>query len=136
MIYYIYALICPIERDIKYIGLTHIPEQRIRQHIQNSGSCSIMKEYWISWLKQKGMAPKFVILGCYINSAEAKRKELQLIDSMPWLMNGHSLRMNHKETRELRSLVRNKYIKELNLSPSTIIRRCRNKAKGYFIEPL
>lgn len=53
--YSIYALIDPRDNEVRYIGLTEYPDERLKQHIQGDGN--IPKRQWINELSQIGLKP-------------------------------------------------------------------------------
>jgi hypothetical protein len=69
---FIYALVCPIEKRIRYVGKTNLPSRRILQHIQDGreyrGSASLdskkisTRAAWIASLLRMGLEPQMVIL--------------------------------------------------------------------------
>ena len=63
-IQYIYALICPEDGEIKYIGKTTDPYQRLQGHIAYARRKSHLKgkHEWIRNLYDKDMKPKMMIL--------------------------------------------------------------------------
>jgi len=57
----IYALICPVDKKIRYIGKSANYKQRFKDHIKDIGD-STSKKVWISQLKSKGLIPILTIL--------------------------------------------------------------------------
>jgi len=59
---YIYALLCPIEQTIKYIGKANDPYRRLRDHLQDIRGITIDKLLWIDKLKRAKLKPILEIL--------------------------------------------------------------------------
>jgi ATP/maltotriose-dependent transcriptional regulator MalT len=57
---FIYALKCPIFKDIRYIGQSKTPTKRLYQHINDQSN--IYKSYWVKQLKSKRLMPILTIL--------------------------------------------------------------------------
>jgi len=84
--YYIYALVCPIDNIIRYVGCTkhnlrnrrcgHITEAKYN-HPQNK------KNDWIRELLSMGMKPKIKMLFKTSDKKEAAKKEIVFILSNP-----------------------------------------------------
>jgi len=73
MIYYIYALICPITKDIRYIGKTKHPKSRYNQHLKDAEKRNkTEKQKWIIKLKSKNMKPLLQIIDKTENEKEAR----------------------------------------------------------------
>ncbi len=51
----VYALIDPRDDSIRYIGMTHNPDQRLKEHLRGGGV--ILKRIWINELRQLGLVP-------------------------------------------------------------------------------
>jgi hypothetical protein len=60
--YYVYALACPVERSVHYVGLSRQPTQRYEQHLYGAKNPSSEKDRWIASVVEKGMEPEFLIL--------------------------------------------------------------------------
>lgn len=74
--YYVYALMCPLIKEIKYIGQSKNPQNRLKQHISNP---SPLLESWINKLKNKGKEPILTILetGEKYNICELEKKYIE-----------------------------------------------------------
>jgi len=57
---YIYALICPIIGQIRYIGKSIRPKERLQNHMNEKSKCH--RSNWLKKLKADGLIPKIVIL--------------------------------------------------------------------------
>ena len=57
---YIYKLISPISKRVRYIGKTINPKERYSKHLSSKGNT--MKHKWVSGLKAKGMKPLIEIV--------------------------------------------------------------------------
>ena len=77
---YIYALIHPLTKEIKYIGKTDRPKIRLREHIKDSQQPGKKnkKEAWIKSLLNKELKPELVILE-KVSQSEWKTKEREWI---------------------------------------------------------
>ena len=56
MVYYIYTLSCPIDKNVKYVGKTNNLKLRYAQHISDFRNMCKVKS-WIKSLKLKGLLP-------------------------------------------------------------------------------
>lgn len=59
-IIYIYGLICPIDGQIRYIGKSIRPKERLQNHMQDTSKCH--RTHWIQKLRSKGLRPEITIL--------------------------------------------------------------------------
>lgn len=65
---YIYALACPLEHKVRYIGKADVPEERYLTHANMTDlsrapfGMITPKQEWIRSLRTKGRAPELVIL--------------------------------------------------------------------------
>lgn len=57
---YIYGLICPIRSEIRYIGKSIRPRERLQNHMNDTGNCHRVN--WIKHLKTNGLKPELIIL--------------------------------------------------------------------------
>lgn len=67
----IYALICPIDNKIRYIGKSANYKQRFKDHCKDIGDTTA-KKIWITNLKNKGLIPILVILDSAKTEIEAR----------------------------------------------------------------
>lgn len=61
----IYELVCPIENQVRYIGRTTNPKNRLRQHCDlkhNSNLHNLNKGVWINNLLQLNLKPELLII--------------------------------------------------------------------------
>lgn len=74
---YIYALICPAERVVRYIGKSDAPERRLRQHIKRSrtGQLAHHCSRWIRSLAKADLEPVLQIL-CKVDDWQTVEKLL------------------------------------------------------------
>lgn len=56
---YIYALVDPETEEIRYIGKSIRPKERLTNHMNDRGNCH--RTHWLAQLKAKGLKPKLVI---------------------------------------------------------------------------
>lgn len=60
--HYIYGLIDPRDRKLRYVGRTDNLEARMRQHKHNRSRITSSKAEWLNALDKVGLIPKFVVL--------------------------------------------------------------------------
>lgn len=58
----IYALVDPDSQKVRYVGRSHNPEKRLRQHMATAKDIGTLKEEWLYFLKLEGKKPLLVIL--------------------------------------------------------------------------
>ena len=93
--FYIYALIDPISKKIRYIGKSFDPIKRLSQHIkesidtqQNKGRRKWNKRYaWIFSLLSKGLKPEMEILEVCNSKEQSNEREKYWISITPNLVN-------------------------------------------------
>lgn len=78
--HYVYALFCPIENKIKYIGCSYNPKLRFKQHLADKTKSK--KTKWIFDLKKYNKRPELLIISEYKNKKTAHKKEIELINIM------------------------------------------------------
>jgi len=76
---FIYALICPISKKIRYIGKSVNPKRRYKEHLKDNGETSYKKK-WITKLKNKGLIPYFKIIAQAENDIIGREKEHEFIE--------------------------------------------------------
>lgn len=59
---FIYALIDPLDNDIRYIGKTNNVKRRLMRHIQDSKFLDSYKDRWVRFLKKEGRNPEIIII--------------------------------------------------------------------------
>jgi predicted GIY-YIG superfamily endonuclease len=59
---YVYYLICPIDKKVKYVGKTKKPKTRYNQHIKKLDKQLTPKRRWLEFLFSKNLVPKLVIV--------------------------------------------------------------------------
>jgi group I intron endonuclease len=66
---YVYSLVDPITEEVRYIGKTINPKQRLGAHIRSGYKKGNHKECWIYGLLEQGLKPKmYIIEECLDNS--------------------------------------------------------------------
>ena len=74
--HYIYALIDPRNGEVKYIGRTTNPKNRMQQHCKPSGNIRhSLKEDWIGQLRNIGLSPEMEIIEIVENGFSAALRE-------------------------------------------------------------
>jgi len=60
---YIYGLLCPLTKEVMYVGKSDVPEARILAHLSESaGGLRYPKCLWIRELKKMGLKPGLAII--------------------------------------------------------------------------
>lgn len=100
---YIYGLIDPLTKHIRYIGKSMCPFSRLESHIRNKeGSAS--KRAWIASLRSQGLLPDLVILST-CSPANARLEEMRHIEerrasgllfNLEGVTNAHNLKKGKK----------------------------------------
>ena len=76
---YIYLLVDPTNKKIRYVGATSNPKSRLRQHIQDAAkpkkTPKTKKQNWILSLSKKGISPHMKIIDSKKDEAEARKIE-------------------------------------------------------------
>lgn len=57
---FIYGLVCPISGEIRYIGKSIRPKERLQNHMNEISNCH--RSHWLQSLKAKKLKPQLVIL--------------------------------------------------------------------------
>lgn len=60
--HYVYALHCPIDDVIRYIGYSAYPEQRYKSHLTKNKHTHKDKMDWVLKLRSLGLKPSLIIL--------------------------------------------------------------------------
>jgi len=58
---YVYYLVDPRTKEVKYVGKTKNPMSRFKQHMTKLDKTSTPKKRWLQELFAKGMKPKMII---------------------------------------------------------------------------
>ena len=66
---YIYGLIDPVTKHIRYVGKANDPYKRFLNHLYTSSTEDTYKSRWITSLVKKNLKPELKILAC-INLGE------------------------------------------------------------------
>lgn len=73
---YIYHLLDPITKIVRYVGNTKNPKSRYKQHIKDAEKrCKTQKQIWIRNLKLKNLAPYMEIVKSIENDEDARKEE-------------------------------------------------------------
>lgn len=73
---YIYILICPISKEIRYVGKSNDPERRLKDHMKDfrTRQGEFRKVSWLLSLYEKNMKPEMQIVDT-VDMEEWKEKE-------------------------------------------------------------
>lgn len=86
----IYALICPMTNEVKYIGASYDVERRFRSHLNNKWPNMKMK-IWMNILKENNLQPTFKVLEILQTRLESVEREQFYIEKYrETLVNGDS----------------------------------------------
>ena len=99
---YIYSLIDPVTEEIRYIGKTVNPSQRLSAHIKSGYKKGSHKECWIYGLLEKNLKPKMNIIEECLDDSWIER-EKYYIRTLPNLTNhteGGDSPSGHKMSEE------------------------------------
>lgn len=61
---YIYALFCPLDGQMKYIGKANNPERRLKDHMTDIRGMTPDKIEWVGQLRKHKLKPILEILDC------------------------------------------------------------------------
>lgn len=79
MKYTVYALVCPVKKQIRYIGVTSRNlKYRLLDHINQK--TNLLKFAWVLWLKKKGLRPVIKKISGHYTKSKAYSIEEQLIE--------------------------------------------------------
>jgi hypothetical protein len=70
----VYGLLDPITKELKYIGCTHKPKDRLREHI-GSHKLNTPVGIWVSGLRHLGARPEMVEIESGLNSEKGAASE-------------------------------------------------------------
>lgn len=59
---FIYILKCPVTQEIRYVGKTNNPEERLKNHLNSSRDKNTYKRNWLNKLKELKLKPIFEII--------------------------------------------------------------------------
>lgn len=59
---YIYGLVDPRDKRVRYIGKTNSLKRRLEQHVSNDDASNPRKQRWIAGLKEKGLRPEMIVV--------------------------------------------------------------------------
>jgi len=75
---FIYYLICPIDKKVKYVGKTKNPKTRYNQHIKKLDKQMTPKRQWLEMLFSKKLLPKIEIVEQF--NGDARHLEQKHVD--------------------------------------------------------
>jgi len=77
-LHYVYHLVDPDTRQVRYVGNSVSPKARLRVHIRDAqAKQNTEKKVWIRSLLDRGAMPVLVIVATYNNEPAARRRESQ-----------------------------------------------------------
>lgn len=115
--WYIYSLSDPRTDEIKYIGKSGTPKQRILSHIANTDSCGEKKRKWVAELKNLGLKPILNIIEECEHQFAQKRETFhirQFTIKGCSLLNSNAQMLNLKGTTMFHIIIPNKSLYILN----------------------
>ena len=62
VIYHVYGLVCPLDNEVRYVGMTRNLDWRFQSHCSKNPKTPKDKMRWILKLRKKGLKPMLVIL--------------------------------------------------------------------------
>lgn len=77
---YIYYLICPVEKTVKYVGATKNPKTRFNQHVTKLDLLNTPKKIWLTMLFEKKLLPIMKVVDFAENEIEGRTKEQYHVD--------------------------------------------------------
>jgi len=73
---HVYHLVDPLDRVVRYVGMTKHPRTRLRAHIEESREQqNTRKKTWIAGLLAKGLEPVLVVVATYPDEVLGRRAE-------------------------------------------------------------
>lgn len=75
---YVYALICPIDGCVRYVGKTKSLKSRYNQHIKKLDKQATPKRIWLEMLFSKKLLPKMEVLVAV--DGDARTEEQRFLD--------------------------------------------------------
>jgi hypothetical protein len=99
---FIYALVDPRTKEVRYVGQSKYQETRYKQHIHSFDADNIPKQRWIDELKELGLLPVYQVLEAGVIWSSRFKREAYWINY--YLDLGHNLtnqpRSKSSQTRE------------------------------------
>lgn len=90
--YRTYVLICPIQNEVVYVGVTVNPKQRFQMHMTERSN---QRKYnWVQSLRVKDLRPVMIMVSKSETEKESKEIEHHLI--IQFITNGNSLFNSNK----------------------------------------
>ena len=86
---YIYFLICPIDKSVKYVGKSKNPKRRYKQHITKLDKLMTPKRKWLEMLFKNELLPVIEIIEkCESNGRE--REQFYVNKYLDTILNIHN----------------------------------------------
>lgn len=73
--WYLYYLICPKEKIVRYVGISKNPYNRLKRHLSDKSKTH--KTHWIASLKTKNLLPELKIVVSNVSEEKAKKLEIK-----------------------------------------------------------
>lgn len=94
----VYLLIDPITDEVCYVGISHKPLRRLKEHLQTNNN--IYFSYWVNWLNDHNTKPIIRCLTGLIDLQKARKIEREEIERQ-WsngspLLNVQSIPLEYK----------------------------------------
>ena len=90
MIEYIYYLICPKTKEVKYVGKTKNPKKRYFQHIKKLDRSMTKKRIWLEMLFSENLAPILKIVEKCENGNGREREQHHVTLNKETTLNIHN----------------------------------------------
>ena len=106
---YIYILICPLTKKIRYVGQSKTPKRRYKQHLKDAEKIKktekTEKQKWILNLKKHNLQPDIKIIKTVKNQIDGEFEEEKIVlDNIKDIYNIHLPGKNHTTVKRFLEL--------------------------------
>jgi len=70
----LYCLLCPIDKEVRYVGISTKPKRQLREHLTKKATNH--KVNWLNKLKSNGLSPQLKAVKSNLSEDEAKILEI------------------------------------------------------------